>query len=115
MSEDNFKYSLYEKGSLHVILVEESRLNGTNAPLFKTELLRIITGGAKNLVINVKNVESIDSSGLGAITFGNRQMEESGGKISLCCLSDKVSTLFKIAKLDRVFDIFDSEEDAQSK
>ena len=111
MSESHFDYSISQKGKVHIIAIHDPRLDSTKAPRFKTELLRVIAGGAKNVLVNLRDVETIDSSGLGILTFGRRQMDENGGTLSVCCLQDKVLTLFNIAKLDRVFSVFDTEED----
>lgn len=111
MSESHFDYSVSQKGEVYIIVIHDPRLDSTKAPRFKTELLRVIAGGAKKVLINLRDVETIDSSGLGILTFGRRQMDDNGGTLSVCCLQDKVLRLFNIAKLDRVFSVFDTEEE----
>ena len=110
MSEPQFDYSVSQFDDVFVVKIHEPRLDTSLAPIFKTELLRLIAGGTKKILVNLEEVKSIDSSGLGSLTFGRRQMDEIGGEISVCCLQDKVLTLFRIAKLERVFSIFDTQE-----
>ena len=112
MSEAQFDYSLTRQSDTSIIKVNELRLDRSKTPVFKTELLRLIASGSKKILVNLEKVNSIDSSGLGALTFGKRQLDEIGGEISVCCLQEKVLSLFRIAALDRVFPIFDTVEDA---
>lgn len=115
MIEPQSEFSISQRNDICVISVHDSRLDSTKAPGFKTELLRIIGTGVKKVLVDMESVQSIDSSGLGILTFGRRQMDETGGKIALCCLQEKVLTLFKIAKLDRVFAIFDTQKEGLKK
>lgn len=111
MSESHFDYSVSQKDDVYIIAIHDPRLDSSKAPRFKTELLRVIAGGAKKVLVNLADVESIDSSGLGILTFGRRQMDDNDGTLSVCCLQKKVMTLFNIAKLDRVFSVFDTVEE----
>ena len=105
----NFSVSQYE--DVWVVTLHEKRLDSSIAPLFKAELLKIILSGVKKLLINLKKVDSIDSSGLGTLTFSLRQLEEVNGQVAVCCLKRKVLTLFQIAKLDRVIPVYKTEKE----
>ena len=97
---------------LTVVRVKEKVFNSSKAPQMKTEFLKLIGDGAKNILVNLEDVETIDSSGLGSFNFGKRQLNNLGGDLKLCCLQNKAVNLLKISKLDRVYKIFDSEEEA---
>jgi len=112
MSEAQFDYSLSRQADISIMKVNEVRLDSAKAPVFKTELLRLIAAGTKKILVNLEKVKSIDSSGLGALTFGKRQLDEIGGEMLVCCVQEKVLSLFRIAALDRVFAIYDTVEDA---
>lgn len=112
MSEAQFDYSISRQADISIMQVNEVRLDSAKAPVFKTELLRLIAAGTKKILVNLEKVKSIDSSGLGALTFGKRQLDEIGGEMSVCCVQEKVLSLFRIAALDRVFAIYDTVEDA---
>lgn len=112
MTEAQFDYSLSRKAGTSIINVNELCLDSGKAPVFKTELLRLIAAGTKKILVNLEKVKSIDSSGLGALTFGKRQLDEIGGEMSVCCVQKKVLSLFRIVALDRVFAIYDTVEDA---
>lgn len=111
MSESSISLEKSESGNKTVVTLNEHRLDSLKAPALKTEILKLISDGANNVLLNLENVVTIDSSGIGSLTFAKRQLETSEGSLSLCSLQDKVSTVIKIAKLDEVFDIYDNLED----
>ena len=51
------------------------------------------------------------SSGLGAVISALKKIGNKG-KIVICCVKETVMSLFHLTRMDRVFDIFSSEEDA---
>lgn len=70
--------------------------------------------GAKKgkIVINLKEVSYVDSSGLATLVEILKNMRTYGGQLKLANLSDKVRGLFEITKLDKLFDIFTDEDSA---
>jgi anti-sigma B factor antagonist len=107
------KYSQEKIGDVLVVRVEESRLDSAVSPQFKTELLRLVEDKKeKKILIDLKRVDYLDSSGLGALLFGHRQLKSSSGKLKLLHISTKIRTLIKIAKLDDVLEGFTSEKEA---
>ncbi len=111
MSEPQISYAIHEHDTVCILEIKEKRIDSLIAPAFKTELLRLIASDWKYILVNLENVDAIDSSGLGALTFGQRQLNEVNGSIALCCPKEKVATLFRISKLDRVFSIYDTSDE----
>lgn len=98
---------------VQIVRIDEPRLDATISTALKTELLRLVEQeGAVHLLVDLKNVEYVDSSGLGALLFGHRQIRINDGKMKLVHLNVKVQTLIRIAHLDNVLESFDSEEEA---
>jgi len=96
-----------------VVRVEESRLDSSVSSELKTELLRLVENdGAVHLLIDLKDVEYVDSSGLGALLFGHRHLKANAGRLKLLNLGQKVKTLIKIANLEKILEGFDDEEQA---
>jgi anti-sigma B factor antagonist len=58
------------------------------------------------LIVDLSRVTYIDSSGLAALIEGMQNVEEYGGKFALAGLPDTIRTVFEIARLDQVFQIF---------
>ena len=66
----------------------------------------------KNVILNFKHVEFIDSTGLGMLVAVQSQMEKVGGAIRLLELSKRGSELMVLTKLSTVFQFFDDEQAA---
>jgi len=72
-----------------------------------TESLRMmIEKKPKQLIVDLSRVTYIDSSGLAALIEGMQNVEEYGGKFALAGLQETIRTIFEIARLDQVFQIF---------
>ncbi len=71
-----------------------------------------INGGATKVVINLKDVTTIDSSGVGELVSAFTTATNRGAKLSLANLPSKVSDILQITQLITVFDVFDSEDEA---
>ncbi|MFC1557846.1 STAS domain-containing protein [candidate division KSB1 bacterium] len=106
------KLDVVKQVKLAVIKIEDKKLDTQNSPELKTEFLKLVGEGYANILVNMENVTHADSSGLGALLFGKRQVTPLNGELKLTCLSDPALSLVKIAQLDRVFEIFDTEEEA---
>jgi len=110
MEKDSLQLEVENKNNVLILKINSPRLDNTKAPELKTEFLRLIAEDSRNILINLKSVESIDSSGLGALLFGLRQVVATNGNLKLVDLQPRVMSLLKIAKLDRIFEIFDDEK-----
>lgn len=71
-----------------------------------------INGGAMRVVINLKDVTTIDSSGVGELVSAYTTATNRGAKLRLENLPAKVSDILQITQLITVFDVYDSEDDA---
>ncbi|MBW1972529.1 MAG: STAS domain-containing protein [Deltaproteobacteria bacterium] len=101
----------YEKDSIFVVKPKEKRIDSNSAPGFKKEMIKFIEEGKKNIVLNLSDVDFIDSSGLGVIVSILKRVRKEGD-IKLCCAKESVKSVFELTKLDKVFEFFYSEEEA---
>lgn len=96
-----------------VVRVQESRLDSTISTDVKTELLRLVEReGVQKILIDLKQVDYVDSSGLGALLFGHRQAKLNSGKLKLVNLNPKIRTLIRIAKLENILEGYQNEQEA---
>ena len=58
---------------------------------------------------DLKKVEYVDSSGLGALLFGHRQAQAHSGKMKLIHVNPRVNTLIQIAKLQDILERYEDE------
>lgn len=77
------------------------------------ELDRIVDGepGIK-LLLNFKNVDHLSSAALGMLITLNKKVKERSGSLKLSNINRQIFEVFKITRLNRVFDIHDSSDEA---
>ncbi len=100
------------QGSITVIFVREERFDAHNSEELKSEVNRLFEGGTKHLLIDLKEVRFIDSSGLGVLVSGFKNASTRQGSIKLCSLQSQVKSMFELTRLHRVFDIYPTVDEA---
>ncbi|KAA3659775.1 MAG: anti-sigma factor antagonist [Calditrichaeota bacterium] len=106
-------YKVEEVNGVHILRIHEARLDTSVAPDLKTELMALVQNGEQQkIVIDLKEVDYADSSGLGAILFGIRQARETNSQLKLLNTNIRVMSLIRIAKIDNIIDFFDDEQEA---
>ena len=70
---------------------------------------KLIKDGNKKILLNLRGVDYIDSSGLGELVNAFTIMRSQGGELKLLNLTKRVRALLQITKLLTVFDITDDE------
>ncbi len=74
----------------------------------------VLSKGSNRILLNLANVDYIDSSGIGELVSAFTTVKNSGGELKLLQLTKKVHDLLQITKLYTVFDIKDDEATAIS-
>ncbi len=105
-------YTVEHKNDVSILRVHHERLDTEVAHDLKVELLKLVSGKNKGILLDLKQVHYADSTGLGAILFGIRQGREQGRDLKLVHLNERVLNLIRIAKLDDVIESFDNEDEA---
>ncbi|MFY7861987.1 MAG: STAS domain-containing protein [Chitinophagales bacterium] len=96
-----------------IVTIKEKNLTISNSSDLKSEIAIMCAEGNSSILLNLEDVEFIDSSGLGAILNADRTTEDNKGFLVLYGLNSQVYNLIKIAKLDKVFSIAGSEKEAR--
>lgn len=73
---------------------------------------RVLAAGAQKVVLNLKDVTTIDSSGVGELVSSYTHAANRGGKVKLANLPPKINDILTITQLITVFDVYDSEDEA---
>ena len=71
---------------------------------------RLIRQGRIQILVNLQDVNYIDSAGVGALVSKYVTLRRRNGNLKLLCLSERVRHVISIAQLLRVFESFESEE-----
>lgn len=69
----------------------------------------------KKVIVDLMSVSYIDSSGLATLVEMLKKTRSQSGSFALANMSDKVKSLFEITKLDKLFSIFPSQDEAVAK
>lgn len=72
---------------------------------FRVDINKLIEKGEKNFIFDFSKCDFIDSTGLGALVSIYKKCVEKGGNIKLKSLKPEVEKLFKLTRLDKVFEI----------
>ena len=97
-----------------VLVRAEGQLIVGNRQELKNLVTDRLEAGERRFVIDFSRTGYIDSSGLGALVTISKQVREQGGEMRLAGLNDDLRTLFELTKLDTLFAISNSAEQALS-
>ncbi|MBK9272701.1 MAG: STAS domain-containing protein [Saprospiraceae bacterium] len=99
------KYQIDKQDRYAVFSLEEPNLNSLIAPDLKSEFVFLKNEGVRNLILDLKDVQYIDSSGLSSILTANRLWSEDGSFVMCNMNSEGVRKLIEISKLDSILTI----------
>ena len=100
--------------SSHDVTIAEvpvKELDASNAGELKGAMGQILEDRMK-VVLDVGRMQFVDSSGLGAILSCLRQVSARGGDLKLCCMTRQVRSAFELVRMNRIFDVFETREEA---
>lgn len=95
-----------------IIKLEDERLDSLVSPHLKSELLVLSNEGTRHVIIDLSQVSYADSSGLGALLFGSRQLKANDGQIRLLSANERIMNLVRIARLEGHLLNFKNKQDA---
>jgi anti-sigma B factor antagonist len=98
---------------VRIVTVEADRIDAAMAIQFKDQMRSETEAGPDSIILDLTAVDFIDSSGLGAIVAAMKQLG-SGRKLSLAGLSPTVEKVFKLTRMDTVFKLYASLDDART-
>ncbi len=101
-----------EKSDIVIIFVKEERLDAHNSGELKSEMQVLFERGKKNVLVDLKEVRFIDSSGLGALVSGFKNAISHQGSLKLSSLQSQVKSMFELTRLHRVFEIYETTVEA---
>jgi anti-sigma B factor antagonist len=104
----------FEKKDAVGIVKLAGPLSATSVDSFRDQFLRWWDGAQeiRNVVMDLAKVEFMDSSGLGVLIALLKRVADRGGDLKLCCIQKKVRLVFEITRAHRVFEIFDTQDEA---
>lgn len=106
--------SLREEGAKTIVDIEADNVDFRNAELLKSVLSNLVLEGKKHLVLNLRHVNFMDSSGLSVLLAGKRATEEADGTFSICGLQGYVNNLVSLTNLNKIITVYPTELEASA-
>ena len=85
---------------------------GEGSVVLRDSVKDLLSKGQKKILLNLGDVNYIDSSGIGELVSAYTTVKNQGGELKLLNLTKKVHDLLQITKLYTVFDVRDDETSA---
>lgn len=106
------KLSSRQVGDVTVIDVAGRITLGEGASALRDALRESVKNNHKHILLNLKDVTYIDSSGIGELVSAFTTITNTGGRLKLLGLTNRVKDLLQITKLYTVFDVHEDEAHA---
>ena len=103
----------YTAGDTTVIEVG-GEIDVYTAPRLREKIIALVDDGRYQLIVNLEGVEFLDSTGLGVLVGGLKRVRQHDGGIQLVCTQPRILRIFRITGLSRVFEIYDTVDDARA-
>jgi anti-sigma B factor antagonist len=108
------EYDKTEQGDITVFSLR-GNLDALTAPTLKKEIEALLAARKIHVVFDLHGLELIDSSGVGAIVGLFKRVRTLQGDVKIARLEGQPAEIFKLLRLDRAFEIFDSVDLAVSR
>jgi anti-anti-sigma factor len=99
--------NIEKKDKIEIISFSVNNINALITEEIKDEILKVINNSNSKIIIDLKGIEYIDSSGFGCFLSVMRAARSNYGVLKFANAEQKVMELFHILHLDTVFQIFD--------
>lgn len=108
----NLRATARDSGNVIVIDLSGRITLGEGSALLRQMIRDHLGKGHKKIILNLGDVNYIDSSGIGELVSGFTTVKNQGGELKLLNLTKKVHDLLQITKLFTVFDVHSDERTA---
>ena len=82
------------------------------APRLREQLIKLVNDANYRIVVDLRDVDFIDSTGLGVLIGALKRVRTHDGDLTLVCTEPRIVKVFQITGLDQVFDLHGSVSDA---
>ena len=100
-----------DEGGILVITLRQPRLDASSAVEFGALLARAIGDRQTRILVDMQEIQFIDSSGLGAMASVRKKMGDRG-RLAFCAQSQQARRMLALTRMDRVLELHDTAEQA---
>ena len=95
------------------VVAPTGRLDASGAPRLRQEIATVLAQGTNRIVVNLSGVPYLSSSILRVLLTAHKNARQAGGGLVLCSLQPQVLRVIKTIGFDRIFAIYESEDEAR--
>jgi anti-sigma B factor antagonist len=99
-------------GDVHILDCSGKIMLGEGTMAVRNTVREVLKNGGKKIILNLGDVNYIDSSGIGELVSSFTTVTNQGGQLKLLNLTKKIQELLAITKLLTVFQVYDDEKAA---
>jgi anti-sigma B factor antagonist len=89
----------------HTVISVSGEIDVYTAPSLRERLNDLVASGHYDLIVDMAQVEFLDSTGLGVLVGGLKRVRSQDGTLRLVCAQEKILKVFRITGLTKVFPI----------
>ena len=82
------------------------------APRLRDKFTELVAAGSYDIIVDMQNVEFLDSTGLGVLVGGLKRVRAHDGSLRLVCTQERILKIFRITGLTKVFPVHSSVAEA---
>ncbi len=110
MKSESVEIEIRDQGK-HKIIAINGEVNLYSVSKLRKDIMKIIDESVSSLVIDMKNLSHMDSSGIALLANLQKQIRSNSGSFYMMNVNDDIKNVLKLAALDKFFNILDSEAD----
>src|ERR1700683_5786436 len=99
--------NVYSDSPDYTVVAVGGEIDVYSAPKMREKLISLVESGSYHLIIDMEQVEFLDSTGLGVLVGGLKRVRAHAGLIDLVCTQGRLVPLFPITGLSRVVSLYD--------
>lgn len=107
------KYSLDQKNLIIEFMATELDHHIANEVRDEIDDI-LISKSIKNIIFNFKNINFMDSSGIGVIIGRYKKISSEGGKVKVVNANDRIKKIFNLSGMNKIIGIYDTYEEVVS-
>jgi anti-sigma B factor antagonist len=94
------------------ILYPIGRMDVESSPIVRQTILDMVEKSIGTIVVDLSQVEFMDSSGLSALVSGMKALRRIDGRLNICNANAQIRTALRLTMLDRVLPVYDNLDNA---
>jgi anti-sigma B factor antagonist len=109
-----FRQESIPVGSDCAVLRITGEVDVYTAPLLREQVIQLVDSGVRHIIADLRGVDFLDSTGLGALVGGLKRLRAHGGSLQIAASAGRTLRIFQITGLNRAFALHPSVLDAMT-